>query len=336
MKLMVLPQRLLFLLCQEGITDIVHQKPAHMRTLLLLMAATFFFSCSKKSKNGEGDGCGESPYIPPTAYSIPIWHPGGQIFAFSYIPIAGIKSTPCRSKIYEIKNDSVGLYFMKKDGSGLTKTNDYPFRGATWSQDGTKFAWIEDGNAYLSDFNAGNLVTSNKKLIFQGTMTGNPIFNGTGDSVYLYTLLQGVPAIRRVAIDGSGFKEIKQGSFREIILAPNNRLYYTNTPNEIWSVDKNGNDAKLELAATPANDFRTSIAYYNGNIYYTTDGKILRTGSNIPLVDSKVTSFGISPQGEIIYNQFDYRVSEDNKQNGTFWIMNADGSNKRQITFNHF
>lgn len=225
---------------------------------------------------------------------------------------------------------------MKKDGTGLTKTNDFPYRGASWSQDGTKFAWFEDGKAFVSDFNATDLGISNKKLIFQGVLTGNPIFNAAGDSVYVYTSIQGISAIRRVAIDASGSTEIKQGKFREVILGSNNRLYYTNIPMEIWSMDNNGNDEKLELAATTNNDFRTSIAYYNGNIYYTTDGKILRTGSNTPVMDSKVTSFGISPQGEIIYNQFDYRVSEDNKQNGTFWIMNADGSNKRQLTFNHF
>lgn len=306
-----------------------------MRIVLLLTAAVLIFSCSKKNKDGEGGGCGESPYIPPQAFSGPVWHPGGQIFSFTYLPIAGIKTTPCLSKMYEIKNDSVGQYFMKKDGSSLTKSLAIPFFGAAWSKDGNKFAWIETGNIYVTDFNNSTLAITNKKLIYQGSVTGAPMFNATGDSLYVYTLLSGTYAIRRVALDASGSIEIKQGNFRELIFGPDNRFYYTNNQMEIWSMDKNGNDARSEVAADP-NQFRVNLRYYDGNIYYVNGGKLLRAGSNTPLVDSKVTSFAISPQGEIIYNQYSEGFVDDNKQNGTFWIMNADGSNKRQLTFNHY
>ncbi|MBO9635261.1 MAG: hypothetical protein J7578_19275 [Chitinophagaceae bacterium] len=306
-----------------------------MRIVLLLTTAALFFSCSKKNKDGEGGGCGDSPYIPPQAFSGPVWHPGGQIFSFTYLPIAGIITTPCLSKRYEIKSDSVGQYFLKKDGSSLTRSLAIPFFGAAWSRDGNRFAWLEAGNVYLTDFNNSTMAVSNKQLLYQGSVTGIPMFNATGDSLYLHTMLSSTYAIRSVALDASGSKEIKQGNFRELTFGSNNRFYYTNNQMEILSMDKDGNDIRSEVAGDP-NQFRVNLRYHDGNIYYAYGGKLVRAGNNTPLVDAKVTSFAISPQGEIIYNQFSEGFVDDNKQNGTFWIMNADGSNKRQLTYNHY
>jgi Tol biopolymer transport system component len=61
-----------------------------------------------------------------------------------------------------------------------------------------------------------------------------------------------------------------------------------------------------------------------------TDGSNLRplttAGANL--------TFSWSRDGvHIVYVHYDFRKADVN--NGTLWIMNADGTNKRQLTFNH-
>lgn len=309
-----------------------------MRSLSLLVAIALFLSCSKKNKDSEGGGCAELPYIVPQAFSLPAWHPNGQVFVFNHVPISGIDLSPCLGPVYKFKADSAGFYTMIKDGTSLTRVKERFYRDASWSPDGNKLLYLEGSYIFVIPFNGVKLDTAQRKQV--ATAAIYPMFNASSDSVYYCSLTSGAgnrSYLYKVAIDGTGKTEIKSDEFYELSFGSNKRFYYITNGREIWSMDQNGTDVKKEIAIEAGNsEQRLNPEYYNGNIYYISGRKLMRSGSNTPLVESNVVDFSISPQGEIIYSQFEYKVSETNKQNGVFWIMNADGSNKRQLTFNNF
>ena len=312
-----------------------------MRALALLMAFALFLSCSKKNKDGEGTGCAETPYIAPQAYSFPAWHPDGNTFVFNYIPISGIETSPCHGLLYRFKIDSVGFYSMKKDRSGLTKIMDQLFRNAAWSPDGSQLTYQQGSRIYMIPFNGSTFDTAARKLVHQdNTLYGPPFFNASSDSIYFSTIPPGASnqsTLYKIALDGTGKTAIRTAEFHDISFGSNKRFYYFIGGREIWSMDQNGNDVKKELGVQ-ANYYeqRRSPQYYDGNIFYISGNKLMRVGSDEPLIESNVMDFAVSRQGEILYSQFEYRITETNKQNGVLWIMNADGSDKRQLTFNNF
>jgi TolB protein len=52
------------------------------------------------------------------------------------------------------------------------------------------------------------------------------------------------------------------------------------------------------------------------------------------LTTSGALNFSWSPDGKIVYLNFDYSRIDETK--GTLWVMDADGNNKRQLTYNNF
>ncbi|WP_127126112.1 DUF5050 domain-containing protein [Pseudoflavitalea rhizosphaerae] len=312
-----------------------------MRAPMLLMAFTLFLSCSKNNKDGEGNGCAETPYIAPQAYSFPAWHPDGQIFVFNYVPISGIEISPCHGPMYRFKNDSAGFYSMNQDHTGLTKIMDRVFRNASWSPDGKKILYQEGSRIYMIPFDGVSFDTAARSMVVQdNAMSPFSFFNASSDSVYFRTSPVGASTqstLYKVSLDGNGKAPIRTGEFYDISFGSDKRFYYLTANREIWSSDQNGQDMKKEVAVeTNNNEQRRNPQYHDGHIYFISGSKLMRSGNTVPIVDNYVMDFAVSPGGEILYSQFQYQVSESNKQNGVFWIMNTDGSNKRQLTFNNF
>ncbi len=311
-----------------------------MRSLSLLVAIALFLSCSKKNKDSEGAAAPKHPIL---LHRLIPSLPGIRMVSFS-------SSTMCRFQVsiflpvygptYKFKSDSAGFYTMKKDGTGLTRVKERFYRDASWSPDGNKLLYLEGSYIFVVPFDGTKLDTAQKKLIGNASPAIYPLFNASSDSIYFCGLIYGASnqsPLYKVALDGTGKTEIKSGEFYELSFGSNKRFYYITNGREIWSMDQNGNDAKKEIIAETGNpDQRRNPEYYDGKIYYLSGTRLMQSGSNTPLVESNVMDFDISRQGEIIYSQFEYKVSETNKQNGVFWIMNADGSNKRQLTFNNF
>jgi len=84
-----------------------------------------------------------------------------------------------------------------------------------------------------------------------------------------------------------------------------------------------------ELNYSPTGE---KIAFLNEGLYLYTlnpDGTGLKQ-----LSTSIITSYSWSPEGEIVYLNFDYNSIDETQ--GTLWIMNTDGTNRRQLTHNHF
>ena len=311
-----------------------------MRVLILPIAVTLLLSCSKKKNKDEVLDCFGFPALPPPAYAFPRWHPNGELFSFNHIPVIGFEQSPCLGLIYKLRYDSAGFYTLHKNGTRLAKVMEYNKWNCSWSLDGSKLMYKDPLGIFAIPFNGNAFDTAARQKINAEPGSEYLFLNEKGDSVYYQT---SVPAttghrmLKVMTLDGSGRKDIRSAEYHDISLASNNRFYYLNGNREIWSMDQNGQDIKQELAnAVASYENRSLPKYYDGNIYYMNVRKLMRAGNGTVLLADNIMDFSISSKGEIIYSLFENKITESNKQNGVFWIMNADGSNKRQLTFNNF
>jgi len=136
-----------------------------------------------------------------------------------------------------------------------------------------------------------------------------------------------------MASDGSGKTDFPNTGREPFVT--DNKVYYIGLGQEIFSMNKDGTDQ----AQFSNNGFGAERPkYWQGKLFYEGNeiGVILAMGSKgIKLVSPAVT-YDISTLGEIVYSKMYYDIMKYNKQIGTLWIMNADGSNNRQLTFNNF
>jgi hypothetical protein len=93
-----------------------------------------------------------------------------------------------------------------------------------------------------------------------------------------------------------------------------------------------------KLRYNQKNGVRSSPKYYQGKLFFQDIG--LLCTSVVEYAPKELAkpciTYDISVPGEIVYSKMDYDIMKYNKQIGTLWIMNADGSNNRQLTFNNF
>ena len=102
-------------------------------------------------------------------------------------------------------------------------------------------------------------------------------------------------------------------------------------------MNKDGSN-QMQVTYNGRNGNRNTPKFYQGNLIYNDNGTlkiISATGVETALVNPSVT-YDISSVGDIVFSSMNYNISIYNKQIGTLWIMNVDGSNKRQLTFNNF
>ena len=80
----------------------------------------------------------------------------------------------------------------------------------------------------------------------------------------------------------------------------------------------------------------TTPKFWQNKIFFESGGiKVVQSNGLINLLTSPAVTYDISINGEIVYSKMDYDITKNDKQIGTLWIMNADGSNKRQLAFNY-
>lgn len=319
-----------------------------MKTMKLILFCFIIFAITKisgcKKHSSKYPECAIPAIVPFQPYSDPVWHPDGQQLGFNFTPLAGIASNgnpPCIWYFYFPKPDSTGFYIMNKDGSGFKRITNYKLGNPAWSPDGNWLAFNLGPHIYKMRYADNNFDTAN---MIQLTTTGANFFpSWTANSDTLYydsntaTNGQGY-YVWKMASDGSG-KIGFPNTGREPFIGSNNKIYYLGLQYEVYSMNMDGanktqitTDGNLNGTST----YKSLPKFYNGTIYYQQIGLIRFTENSIRIkLESPCVTYAISINGEIVYGKMEYALNYE-KQKGTLWIMNADGSNNRQLTFNHF
>ena len=312
--------------------------------LTLFILLTIVFSCKKDNTNTNAE-CSLVSSVPLQPYSFPVWHPNSQLLGFNHTPLTGIAAIgaePCTYYYYGGNEDSTGFYLMNKDGTGFKRVTNFKLGAPAWSPDGKWIAFSFGPSIYKMPFNG---VTFDTTQIIQLTTIGAnffPSWTANSDTIY-YDSNVGTNGVGyylwKMASDGSG-KTGFPNTGRLPFVGSDNKVYYMGLQLEVYSMNKDGSN-KMQLTFN-GNINGTSTGknypkYYNGKVFYQQIGlwSVSINGNPIQL-DKPCVTYDISTNGEIVYSRTDFDVNKYNKQIGTLWIMNADGSIKRQLTFNNF
>lgn len=318
-----------------------------VKQLISLFTCLFIFvSCSKKDTQNKG--CIFPDVVPLQTYFNPVWHPNGNLLGFNYTPLSGIGSngkSPCIWYSYVGKSDSTGFYIMNKDGSGLKRLTNYPLYYPAWSPDGNWIAFMSQDNIYKLRFTGTELDTAN---IVQLTTrrSYNPSWTKNSDSIYFDSPNNeldgtGFYTIWKMSSEGEGKTRLidatNHGDIREPFVGTDNKVYFTkyvNSNTEIFQMDKDGT-SQIQYSRNGIDSRNPKLL--NGKIYFESYGvwKVNSLGNTAIKLSSSSVTYDISLFGEIVYSKMDYDITKYNNQNGTLWIMNSDGSNNRQLTFNY-
>lgn len=324
-----------------------------MRYLLFYIFIVLSFSNTsyKKVANSEEVGCILPAIVPFQPYADPIWHPQGQLLGFNYTPMASIVEfgkPPCTYFFYGAKPDSTGFYLMNKNGTGFRRITNYKLLAPAWSPDGNWLAFSKGIHIYKMRYDGVNFDTAN---LIQLTTSGRnffPCWSLNSDTIF-YDSNRDAPAgtsfysIWKMSADGVGHTRLTQsagiGDTRQPHVAPDTKIYYTGYVDEkqqIFFMNADGS-GKTQFSNIGPNRDVKNPKYYQGKVYYHgLEVGVVTFGGISSTVISPADTYDISSSGEIVYSKIDYSITKFNKQLGTLWIINTDGSNNHQLTFNNF
>ncbi len=320
---------------------------AHISPLILFMLIYFLPTGCRKNPTSCAD------YVPTAPYSNPLWHPNGQVLGFNRLPLKAVfkDENVCGGYTYDYYNDSIGFWLINKDGNNLRRVTNFQLLTPAWSPDGKWIAFCNGGTIYNMVFDGNNFDTAHILTLTNNAASNFfPSWNTSGDSIY-YDSDKAAPggtsfyAIWKMAADGTGqirvTKDLNEGGREPFYKSTDEILFirFVNQTEQVFSMDSNGDNVRQITTAIYSHNYskKEYPEEFNGKIYYEDFGiwSINNDGSGLQqLCLGSVENFSISRDGTVAWVNYDY--SRLDKTLGTIWLMNTDGSNKRQFTFNNY
>lgn len=314
---------------------------------LMMYFFLILLSACKDSNLVDGEPPGITPVFPPID-EFPAWSPDGSRIMYNHHGI--IEFTNIGS--YRINPDSAGLWMINTDGTDphlILKGIDI---NADWSPGGNWIVFEQGAQIYKVPVVGDSVDT---KKIIQLTSGGRnffPAWSPDGEWIayrrsYAYPEPMDVQGIWNMRYDGSNRRQIFQGNsgdpnwhpdgirlifFRGVINSSGNVL-----GDSLWVYDvqrqtlatlmfRTGHNRYPRYSPDGAKIVFQSTGNREGGIFI-----IDSDGSNLQKLIDNGTQPSWSPDGKkIVYVQW---FKGGDTRNGTLWIMDEDGSCKRQLTF---
>jgi len=302
------------------------------------------FSCVK-IKNPFDDGNYFPTPVYPSPYDDPSWSADGKTIVFYRMKVTHIGSIGD----FSVDPDSTGLWAINADGSNMRLLLQGMYMGSPeLSPDGAWLVYEEGGQIYKVPFVDGVVDTTN---IVQLTTEGRnffPAWSPDGKKIAYDSDVDDTKFdIWIMSYDGENKKNISQendsldqGGWRKPSWCPDgnwiiHERYISGGEigTEIFVMDTCGTNAEwLEHGANPKySQDGLRIAFDSNSQIFVMNSD----GTDLTQVTTEGSSThpSWSPDGRIVYVHFVSRKRDIN--NGTLWIMDADGSNSYQFTFNY-
>ena len=294
--------------------------------LLILLLSAILYSCDNKEPVPIKETETDEPINFRLIDSEPAWSPNGKWIAFHH-------EEPGKS----------GIYLISPDGANIKKLHDGIAATPAWSPNGQWITFSENAQIWKMKINGDSLT----QLTFEGRNfypTWSPdgqwiAFDGwIPDDMKFY----GIFKMKNNGDEKTLFRyDNKEGDMRmpnwvndsTIIYARYSPLFYST---EIFSIDSNG---KNEIRLTFNNADDRYPRYSNNRITfiskpndkpYISIWEMNADGTNMKqLTNTQSYACDRSPDGKYIV------YTDARAENGRLWVMDASGSNKQQLTFEH-
>jgi Tol biopolymer transport system component len=298
-------------------------KLKHMRYQIFVLICLFIFT-NCDDEIDPGDNYKEDPIDFLIIDYHPAWSPDGQWIAFNHADSVADKS---------------GIYLISPDGKDVKKWHDR-FGYPSWSPDGQWIAFNQDHQVWKKKINGDSLT----QLTFEGR-NYHPSWSPDGKWI-AYDSNMGnrneFYAIRRIKPNGTeqtlvslyspDLGDIRFPDWYENNFAHTRYVQDANDFEEIFLMDSTGNNIR-RVTYNEATDSYPKLS--GSKIVYT-----FKSPDNILFQICTINTDGTgfkqltrgytcdwSPDGkQIVY-------TDSGAENGRLWVMDANGNNKRQLTF---
>lgn len=316
------------------------------------------------SCDSEPPNCINPSVVADPPYEDPIWHPSGNIIGFNHRPISkvilesggnGCMPIPVD---FEYKEDSIGFWLINIDGTNKRRSLPYKLQTPVWSPDGGWIAFVKNAQIFKMPFDGEAFDTTKiEQLTFEGR-NFFPSWSYDGNWIAFdsdYDSQTGLKFIWKMKQDGTSKTRLaftpQQGETRAPSWGKDYSILHLRYVTEV----DNGSPEVYLMDSTGS---RVARLTYNSNSEhgpkYSPEGKIIgfvstsinEEGTRLFTIDLQgndikklasvaINNFSWSPNGlKIVYQKDQGLLS--NQSDGTLWIMNFDGTNSKQLTFNSF
>jgi TolB protein len=340
----------------SGRLNFIEMRYSHIRTkaisALLLISIAALTSCEKDFVCVTYHVDAEPPYFDP------VWHPSGEIIGFNHRPIKSIRynsDIPCGEPEYSYSGNSGGFYIINSDGTGKRRILPYFLQTPAWRPAGDYIAFVSGAQIFKMPFDGEKFdTTAIEQLTFEGR-NFFPSWSPDGEWIAYDNTDCGKSNDPGMPPNSCGiFIMDKMGKEKRLVArgrmpgwVNNNQLIYRGLYSEIYSILFKDSVVTQLTTLNKADIYSTSnrhpqyskkhqsIAFLSqdhqiGGIYLCF---ISMDDNYVERTIKSVSDFSWSPEGEIVYMNFDYTIDQEK---GTLWIIDPETKLKRQLTYNDY